>query len=370
MHEVTTTPPSLRRWHGRLRWPPMRESRFWAVQAMVVGLAAAHLALDVVLSDKSTSAIPAGVPVALLIVPVSYAALHYGLAGSVSTSLWATLLLLPDLLLPHDQGHVGNDLIELGVVMAVAVFVGRHIESEQMARFRAERAEREHRVAEARVRRYAGLLLGAQEEERRRLAQELHDEPLQVLVYLARHLERLESAPAVPPDLARSLDQARRKAVETMVHLRAVVQGLRPPAIERLGLVAALRGLLADVTDDTGTPCDLRVLGTERRLTSEAELGIFRIAQESVNNASRHAAAGQLSLVLDFSPDSVALEVHDDGSGFSAEAGEAQVDVTHFGIEGMRERARFLGGTVEIRSEVGRGTTVEAMIPTAQGAGT
>jgi signal transduction histidine kinase len=347
----------------------MQESRFWAVQAMVVGLAGAHLALDVVLSDKSTSVMPAGIPVALLIVPISYAALHYGLAGSVSTSVWATLLWLPDLLLPHDEGHVGNDLIELGVVMAVAVFVGRHIESEQVARFRAERAEREHRASEARVRRYAGLLLGAHEEERRRLAQELHDEPLQVLVYLARHLERLESAPAVPPDLARSLDQARRKAVETMVNLRAVVQGLHPPAIERLGLVAALRGFLADVTEDTGTPCELRVLGAERRLTPETELGVFRIAQESVNNASRHAAAGKLCLVLDFSPNSVTLEVHDDGSGFSAEALDAQVDPAHFGIEGMRERARFLGGTVEIRSAVGRGTTVKAVIPTAVRAG-
>ncbi len=334
---------------------------------MVVGLAAIHLILDLALSSSPSNAIPAGIPVALLVVPVFYAALHFGFAGSVSTSLWATVLWLPDLLLPHDRGHAGNDLIELGVVIAVAVFVGRHIELERLARLRAEHAEAEHRAAEERVRGYAGLLVGAQEEERRRLAQELHDEPLQILVYLTRQLERLEAAPGLAPEVAKELARAREQAAHTLVDLRSVVKGLRPAGIDGLGLVAALRGFLTDVTDTTGTPCDLVVTGSECRLDPAVELGMFRIAQESVNNAVRHAAADQLRARLDFGGDQVTLLVSDDGCGFDPEALQTELEASHLGIRGMQERAGLLGGHLDVRSTRGLGTTVQARVPRARG---
>ena len=352
---------------GRRLWPPFGERRFWLVQLMVVGLAGLHLALDIALSPSMPHAVPAGMPVVLLIVPISYAALNFGLAGSLSTGLWATVLWLPDLLLPGGDGHVGNDAIELAIVVAVAVFLGRHIEAEHAARSRAEVAEGEYRAAEIRVRRYAGLLLGAQEEERRRLAQELHDEPLQVLVYLARELERLEEASDMTQDMATSLEHVRQKTIDTMVDLRAVVQGLRPPAIERHGLVAALRGFSAEVMDESNLPCELRITGAERRLTSDVELGLFRIAQESSHNAIRHAKARQLVMTLDFRPNLVRLKVHDDGQGFDFESLDmhvAESSEVHFGIVGMCERARLIGGSLEIRSVIGSGTTVLATVPT------
>lgn len=448
-------------WRRAIR-PPVRESRFWIVQAMVVGLAAAHLVTDIA---SAASTVPAGVPVALLLAPVSYAALRYGLSGSVATAVWASLLWLPDLLLPRDQGHIGNDLIELALVAAVAVFIGYHIDTERLERAHAERARIEKQATEARYRqlfdtnaapilvvgesgtildanpaaralvrgdvvgqpvhdvlgsrdgvtgdgagsviamptpqtglryyrvnaghvlakpekepltqlvlqditeeraegervhRFAEFLLKVQEEERRRIAQELHDEPLQLLVHLARSLERLATAAQTPATLSDSLGGARHQTLDIATRLRAVVAGLRPPALEQLGLVPALRGFLADIGDTTTLSTDLQVTGTEMRLPHEIELGAFRIAQEAVNNVIRHANAKKLLLTLDFGDDGLSLCVTDDGCGFDPAASDTQLPAGRLGLVGMRERAALAGGRLTVQSAPGQGTTVAA----------
>lgn len=450
----------------RVLSPPLRDLRFWVVQAVVVGLAAAHLALDMALPAEPSS-IPAGVPVALLLAPVSYAALRYGLAGSVATALWATLLWLPDLLLPDNRGHPGNDLIELALVIAVAVFVGYHIDAERTEHAKAQRAAAGQQVAEARYRqlfhtnaapilvtsergtvldanpaaralvrgaivgrevseilagghaltdsgpgqviamsvsgsgiryfrvteadvptsseqepirqlvlqdvtedraegdrahRFAELLLKVQEEERRRIARELHDEPLQLLVHLARTIERLETDPAVlPEDLAAARDQAR----DIAARLRAVVAGLRPAALEQLGLVAALRGFLADVAESTDLRMDLRVRGEQVRFAPDVELSAYRITQEAVNNVVRHAGAGNLAVVVVFTGRELRIRVTDDGRGFDAGAVDVQLAAGHLGMPGMRERAALVGGQLTVSSQLGRGTVIEVVVPVA-----
>jgi signal transduction histidine kinase len=449
--------------------PPVREARFWIVQAMVVGIAGLHLAVDVVSTEPRV--IPAGAPVALLLAPVSYAALRYGLSGSAATAVWATLLWLPDLLLPRDRGHVGNDVIELGLVIAVAVFVGVHIDAERLARAHEQQARSGQRAAEARYRqlfdinaapilvarpsgaildanpaaralvqgtvidrpvqdvlgvglealgdgpghvitisapkagprdyrvnvariparsaegpltqlvledvteelaeghrvhRFAGLLLEVQEEERRRIAQELHDEPLQLLVHLARSLERLETMPQTPATLTEGFGGARRQSLDIATRLRAVVAGLRPPALEQLGLTAALRGFLADVGEAASVRADMRVTGTDRRLPPEVELAAFRIAQEAANNVIRHSGASRLLLTLAFGNGSLCLSVTDDGHGFDPSALDGQLPAGRLGLLGMRERAALAGGRLTIQSAPGQGTTVETTFATEQ----
>ncbi len=463
--------PLARRWGPMWRHvirPPLRDPRFWVVQAMVVGLAVVHLALDI---GSPARTIPAGVPVALLLAPVSYAALRYGLSGSVATAVWATLLWLPDLLLSGDRGHVGNDLIELALVIAVAVFVGYHIDVERLERDLAEQARGERQAAEARYRqlfgtntapilvvgqsgtildanpaahalvtenvvgrparevlvsatgtagdgagsviaistphagvryyrvnaarvpsgpeeepltqlvlqdvteeraegervhRFAELLLKVQEEERRRIAQELHDEPLQLLVHLARSLEGLGTVPQTPATLADGLDGARMQTLDIATRLRAVVAGLRPPALEQLGLVPALRGFLADAGETATIHADLHVTGTETRLPPEVELGAFRIAQEAVNNVIRHADAHEVLITIAFGDQRVSLCVADDGRGFDATALDTELPAGRLGVLGMRERAALAGGRLTVRSAPGRGTTVEATFAWAQ----
>jgi signal transduction histidine kinase len=329
---------------GRVLRPPVREVRFWIVQAMVVGIAALHLAVDAKLAEPG--AVPAGIPVALLLAPVSYAALRYGLSGSIATAVWATLLWLPDLMLPGDRGHVGNDAIELALVIAVAVFVGYHIDAERKAR------AREHRLT--------GLLLQVQEEERRRIAHELHDEPLQLLTHLARSLDRLETAPSVPTTLTDALGEARSQALDIAGRLRAVVAGLRPPALEQLGLTVALRGFLADMGETSPVYTEMQVTGEERRLPPEIELGAFRIAQEAVNNVIRHADARKLVLTLAFGAAGLRLRVADDGCGFDPVRVNRLSPSHGLGMLGMRERAEIAGGRLKIKSAPGKGTVVEA----------
>lgn len=332
-------PPSMLR-------PPVREVGFWVVQVMVAGIAALHLAIDVISAEPG--AVPAGIPVALLLVPVSYAALRYGLSGSVATAAWATVLWLPDLLLPHDLGHVGNDVIELALVIAVAVFVGYHIDGERQAR--------------AHVRHLTRLLLQVQEEERRRIAHELHDEPLQLLAHLARSLDRLETTPSAPAILADGLGRARSQAMDIADRLRAVVAGLRPPALEQLGLTVALRGFLADVGEASAVHTDMQVTGEEKRLPPEVELSAFRIAQEAVNNVIRHAGARKLVLTLAFEAAGLRLRVADDGRGFDPGTVNGRSPSRGLGMLSMRERAEIAGGRLTIRSVPGKGTVVEATL--------
>lgn len=444
--------------------PPWREAPFWAVQAMVVVIAAAHLAVDLSMPTY-TGVFPAGIPVALLIVPVAYAALRYGLPGSAATGLWATLLWLPDLLLPHDQGHVGADSVNLALVVVVALFVGQRIEAERLAHDRAQRATAERLGAEARYRHlfettsvpivvlddqgsvhdanpvasalfglglmgrpiatilktstplkelsgkvlslpdgrdyrlsfvplpdsvegsaqviledvteerdktqraslHAALVVRAEEEQRRRLARELHDEPLQLFLHLARRLESLAGTPGVPAPVSRDLEESRLQALDAAARLRDLARDLRSPALDQLGLAPALSSLLSETEGEcTALTSELEVRGRAVRLKDDLELGLFRIAQEAVRNALRHADARRLRVSLDFTADSVALTVADDGRGFDHER-LGQLGAGHFGLIGMAERASLLGGNFEVRSAPGAGTVVSARVPLGAG---
>ena len=128
--------------------PPIRDRRFWGIQAVVVALAGLHFFVDLH-SPAGVEGFPDGIPVALLIVPVGYAALRYGLTGSAATAAWATVLWLPDLLLPLDQGHAPSDVVNLLLVDAVAFFFGERIEAERRAHARVERATLARLRAEA-----------------------------------------------------------------------------------------------------------------------------------------------------------------------------------------------------------------------------
>ncbi len=229
--------------------------------------------------------------------------------------------------------------------------------------------EQHRRQVEEQV--YAARLTAAQEEERRRIARELHDDPLQTQTFLVRSLEELAQAPELPGALVTTLRHDRDLADEVGRALREVICSLRPPLLDDLGLMPALRALTADVGVWTGLSVALRVRGEERRVASGDELALYRVAQEALVNAMRHAEAAHIQVTVDFR-EGVTLRVRDDGRGFTpgiqTGLGTAGSETSGLGLMGMRERMTQAGGSLRIRSRPGQGTVVDARLPEGAGA--
>ena len=162
----------------------------------------------------------------------------------------------------------------------------------------------------------------------------------------------------------RDLEQARELTRNAIAGIRRFVQDLRPPALDHLGLVAALEGLADDMTAREGIRAELVVEGVPQRPAPEAEMALFRIAQEALNNVRRHANASRALIRLTFHPGAVQMTISDDGCGFAAPQRIGDLATTgRLGLIGMYERARTLGGELSIQAEPGRGTTVTARLP-------
>jgi len=212
---------------------------------------------------------------------------------------------------------------------------------------------------------YLAEVTKAQEEERNRIARELHDDTIQALVVLSRQLDDIASDVGGLYEAERAnLDNLRQQANTIIEGLRRLSQDLRPPILDRLGLIPALEWLASDVSKYSGIEVNTHLLGTERRLPKESELMLFRIAQEALRNAWRHSEATSADLVVEFDVGAVRMTVKDNGKGFILP--QSVSDLTRsgkLGLAGMRERALLLGGDMSIESEPGRGTTITVEAP-------
>lgn len=200
---------------------------------------------------------------------------------------------------------------------------------------------------------YAAQILNAQEEERKRVAQELHDDTIQSLLVLCRMLD--EGKASVPSDTY-------RYAESIVESLRGFARGLRPPALDDLGLGPALERLVNEVTSRSAVQGKLVVQGDERRLASDTELALFRICQEALHNVERHSEARRLRVILSYQPEHTKAVILDNGKGFYPPP-DGVNDESKLGLLGMQERARIVGGRLTIRSRPGKGTKVIARIP-------
>jgi two-component system, NarL family, sensor histidine kinase UhpB len=212
------------------------------------------------------------------------------------------------------------------------------------------------RRLEAERRRAGSAALAAQEEERTRVARDLHDEVNQSLTGL---LLRLEAArEAAPPELEAELAQTKALAHQAMRELLSLARQLRPTALDDLGLAAAVAGQVEQLAQGE-VEADFSAEGDFSDLSDDAQLVVYRVAQEALSNAGRHSGAGQVEVTLGRRDDGgVDLEVGDDGRGFAFEESERGL-----GIGGMRERALLIGGELTIESRPGRGTTVRLAVP-------
>jgi PAS domain S-box-containing protein len=225
--------------------------------------------------------------------------------------------------------------------------------------------ERQNREAERVRTELLGRLVFAQEDERRRIARDMHDEFGEHLTALALRIALLKGKCGDRTDLTTEVDALEAIARSLDRDVDRLAWELRPTALDDLGLRAALTNYVHDWSDRIGIPAHLHTSGLlDARLAPDIETTLYRIAQEALNNAAKYSSASRVEVILERRADSVLLVVEDDGIGFDADRGNDQ----GFGIAGMRERAALVGATLEIESAPGRGTTVLVRIDVPAGA--
>ena len=205
-------------------------------------------------------------------------------------------------------------------------------------------------------------VIRSQEEERRRVARDIHDGPAQAIANIVFRAEVCESLIDTDTERAKSELKALREHIRnTLAEIRKIIFDLRPMALDDLGLAPTIRGVLDVFREEYGLFTEVAVIGKERRLESHVEIGIFRVVQEALNNIVKHAQASSAKVRIEFAAAGVTVLVEDDGKGF--EMTEGELPSGHYGIMGMRERMQLLNGKLSIKSAPRRGTRVMISVP-------
>jgi signal transduction histidine kinase len=234
--------------------------------------------------------------------------------------------------------------------------INQSLQAEIAQRQRAEEAHRQ----------VLRQLAGAEETERGRISRELHDRLGQDLTGLKLKLQLIHKQGSFASPVQESLGKLEQLADGLMRDIHRLAWELHPAVLDDLGLEAALRRYTAEWSENNGVPVDFHSDGVEaRRLPLQLETTLYRITQEALTNVTRHANAKRVSVLLERRPGHVSLIVEDDGGGFDA-VSQASAAKGRLGLLGMRERVTLAGGTLEIESTPGAGTTVFVRVPLKQ----
>lgn len=257
-------------------------------------------------------------------------------------------------------------LSQVGNQIGVAVENSRLYQKERLMTEQIARdAAREKQMREN-LSFYLQQVTRAQEEERKRIARELHDDTIQDMVVLSRQLDGLVHSASqwLPGDMTR-LEQMRQQVGRILDGVRRFSQDLRPSVLDDLGLLPALEWLASDMMQHFGVTVAMGVVGSVRRFPPETELVLFRVAQEALRNVWKHAEASRAWITVEFGDHKTVLTIKDNGKGF--ELPERVADLANagkLGLAGMQERAQLIGGSLTIQSEPGKGTTITVEVPT------
>jgi PAS domain S-box-containing protein len=204
----------------------------------------------------------------------------------------------------------------------------------------------------------------AQEEERKRISHELHDDTIQSLVALSRQLDAMANEPDVSKENRARIEELWRSTDNILQGVRRLSQDLRPPTLDRLGLLPAVELLAADVTRHSSVVTRVNLVGKEHRLPEEVAIALFRITQEALRNVWRHSGATRAEITIDFSDRWTRITVNDNGKGFQVPQKMSDLaKQDKLGLAGMQERAQLVGGTLTVQSLPGKGTTVTVEAP-------
>jgi signal transduction histidine kinase len=223
-------------------------------------------------------------------------------------------------------------------------------------RWRITQLQQRHRAQEV----FSKKLMDAQESERKRLAVELHDSLGQSLVIIKNRALMSLSKPEDHTRAMAQMDEISEAASHAIAEVKEIASNLHPYQLDRLGLAAALKTMLETVSNSSDIQITREIDQIDGELSKEAEINLYRIIQESLNNIVKHSAATQTKVSIKKDSRSIHLLIHDNGKGFDAE--RLAAEPTGLGLTGIRERAKLLGAKPEIRSAPGKGTTISVEI--------
>lgn len=308
---------------------------------------------------------------------VALAALAFGLYGGIGQLFTSASTIFPSQYLNASvfMGVFGFPIQVFRAAMAcmASIFIIRSLrtfeveDARRIANLRvAQQVER--RRLEALRNELLHRTVKAQENERQRIARELHDETGQALTALGLGLRGLsEIVETKPRKASQQAKQLQELATQSLVELQRLVSGLHPPQLDDLGLLAALRWYAGETQARFGLPVEVFCDGNCKEIPLDTRVALFRIAQEAITNIVRHADASKAILRLAIYPEKYTLEVEDDGKGFDVEACMKKgPEDPCLGLMGMIERAAILGGVCQIHSHPGRGTQVQVEVPAAK----
>jgi signal transduction histidine kinase len=258
--------------------------------------------------------------------------------------------------------------IFIGRMLGITVLLGLLIAGISVYRMtRLEQHSDEHRLraesAEEELRQLSRQLVRAQEEERRSISRELHDEIGQMLTALRMELRNLQELRAAPEEqFQEHVEDARRLAEQSLRAVRDMAMGLRPSMLDDLGLGSAVQWQARQFSKHSGVPVNVQIEGALAQLPDRHRTCVYRLVQEALTNCGRHAKAHTIGVSIRLLGDRLLVEVRDDGLGFD----QSSIRGRGLGLLGMQERVKELGGTVTLKSQPGKGTSLFAAIPLQQ----
>lgn len=294
----------------------------------------------------------------LYLVPVVWAGFVFGWRGAIVTSLITLAIMLPRAI--SISAHPRDALLE-----TFTIFVIGNVLALGFASLRREREFRKKLEAVQQEQRfYIQEATRAQEEERKRISRELHDDTVQSLVVLSRQLDSMAEDKGLSEPICLRLEELWKQTDNILQGVRRLSQDLRPAAIDQLGLLPAIHWLAEDVSKFSSVGVKVKVIGKERRLSEEAVIALFRIIQEATRNIWRHSGATSAEIIIEFLDNATRITISDNGKGFKLP--DTADDLTRrgkLGLAGMQERAHIIGGTLTVQSEPGKGTCITIEVP-------
>ena len=295
----------------------------------------------------------------LYAIPMIYAALVFWWRGALITWLISMAIILPQILTFRTDAaaHITNIFYLLVPMVAVIVF---SLELNWRDKERKSLAERELERQN-----YLSQVFKAQEDERKRISQEIHDDSIQRLAVIASTTQQLSTDKYFEntPTIKQRVEAIRDMIISVSQDLRRLSIDLRPTVLDDLGLIPSLRWLVDTFQQESGIEAIIEIKGEPKPVTQKITVLIFRIVQEALNNARKHSQASRVTVDIQFTAKTIQATIRDNGKGFRAPmAYNDLVSQGKLGLIGMQQRTRVLNGSLTIRSEPGKGTIISAEV--------